>query len=74
MMRTGRPERVDVYRRRRGARGQRFRFLLSVRNRGESDAFVRAKDLRRELQRKFPDYEYLLVIVQRGKRIGEPGK
>ena len=65
MGRTGKPRRVDVYRRRSGVAGERFRYLLTESSVGDEDALARAIRLVKELRHEFPEYQYLLVIVRR---------
>ena len=65
MKAIGRPERVHVYFRHRGAAGESFRLLLSETADEEQDALVRALETVRCLQASFPEHEYLLLIVRR---------
>lgn len=53
-----------MYTRRRGVRGEPFRFILSEKPVDGEDALIVARETVRELQREFPDYQYLLVIVR----------
>ncbi|HKY30957.1 MAG TPA: hypothetical protein VJV23_00350 [Candidatus Polarisedimenticolia bacterium] len=58
------PSRVDIYRRRRGT-GEKFRLLLSEEPSGGPDPLVLTRQVLDGLQREFPEYEYLVVLVRR---------
>jgi hypothetical protein len=67
MKRTGRPQRVDVYLRQRSV-NEKYRLLVSETSSGEHDALRLALEVVREMRADFPEYEFLLLIVGRGRQ------